>query len=529
MKLDEINRAYIGSSLANIALETNSLSGNNGSIFCTSSSLTITKVISGSNRSIIKSGTGTLILSANNTYNGDTIIDNGNLNMPFSTSLGTGIITFNGGTLNYPNGLITDISSRLKNSLSAISINFGSNNIQFNSIIDSTNKGGFLKAGNGTLTLSSANTYTGGTYVSGGMIILTSPTSLGTNRNVTMENGTTLRANPLATLYYIRVTPSASITLDCLGTGGSSTTTAFGFDGIEGDSTCILNTLGNKIWFQGDTSRFFGNVIVNSGLFFGNSNGDLSNASLTLIGNKAILGNGSGSGPTNIRLGSVSGGAAAANIGGNWGGSLGAIITIGNRNIDSTFAGFIANAIGGTRFVKVGTGKFTVQGISTYTGSTTINGGIYEIGGTGRLGGVTGNHLGTFAIANGCIFSYNSTANQLLGGIISGQGSLIKNNTSVLTLSSVTSTPNSYTGFTAISAGTLTTHTLPSNFLGRINFASFTNSALTVNFASQPITGETYKLLSGSTINTYSSGNIILQNASGSATYNSTTSTLIIN
>jgi hypothetical protein len=63
--------------------------------------------------------------------------------------------------------------------------------------------------------------------------------------------------------------------------------------------------------------------------------------------------------------------------------------------------------------------------------------------------------------------------------------------------------------------------------LNKINFAQFTNTILTVNFNIAPLAGEKYILLSGSTVNTYSS--VVLQNAPGrTASYNSPTSTLTI-
>ena len=130
----------------------------------------------------------------------------------------------------------------------------------------------------------------------------------------------------------------------------------------------------------------------------------------------------------------------------------------------------------------------------------------------------------------------NLTANTITGasvntyvGSISGNINLIKTGTGTLTLSGNTalSVGPRYTGFTAISAGTLTNYALSSNPSNKVNFAQFTNTALTVNFTTPPTIGDSFILLPARTVNLYPS--VTLQNASGrTASYNSTTSTLSV-
>jgi fibronectin-binding autotransporter adhesin len=123
----------------------------------------------------------------------------------------------------------------------------------------------------------------------------------------------------------------------------------------------------------------------------------------------------------------------------------------------------------------------------------------------------------------------NNTAASTYTGSISGNINLIKTGTGTLTLSGSTAlgVGQRYTGFTAISAGTLTVRALSSNPSNKVNFASFTNTALTVDFAISPIAGETYILLPARTINSYPA--VTLQNGGGTTgTYNSTNSTLTI-
>jgi autotransporter-associated beta strand protein len=97
------------------------------------------------------------------------------------------------------------------------------------------------------------------------------------------------------------------------------------------------------------------------------------------------------------------------------------------------------------------TGVWTLSGSNTYTGGTTVSGGTLEIGGSGTLG--NGNYAGNISIAstNSGNLKYNSSADQILGGVISGGGALVKENTGTLTLTNA----NNYTGITTVSGGKL--------------------------------------------------------------------------
>jgi autotransporter-associated beta strand protein len=75
--------------------------------------------------------------------------------------------------------------------------------------------------------------------------------------------------------------------------------------------------------------------------------------------------------------------------GGTSGGNVyleGATLTIGGNNTNTTYAGGISGATGGS-LIKLGTGTQTLSGTSTYTGSTTVSGGTLLVSGT--LSGTT--------------------------------------------------------------------------------------------------------------------------------------------
>jgi fibronectin-binding autotransporter adhesin len=108
---------------------------------------------------ITKQGTGTLIVATNNTTVADTTISGGTLQIGDGGtvgSLGTGNITNN----------------------ATLAIN-RSDDLAVSALISGT--GGVQKLGGNTLTLSGINTYTGATTVSGGTVVVTNATTLGSS------------------------------------------------------------------------------------------------------------------------------------------------------------------------------------------------------------------------------------------------------------------------------------------------------------------------------------------------------------
>ncbi|EJM3833721.1 fibronectin-binding autotransporter adhesin ShdA [Salmonella enterica] len=101
---------------------------------------------------LVKTGTGELTLSGDNSYSGDTTITGGTLTADHADSLGTGVIA-NSGVLQVGEG-------ELENTLSG--------------------SGALVKTGTGELTLSGDNTYSGGTTITGGTLTADHADSLGT-------------------------------------------------------------------------------------------------------------------------------------------------------------------------------------------------------------------------------------------------------------------------------------------------------------------------------------------------------------
>jgi autotransporter-associated beta strand protein len=169
-------------------------------VISNSQGIAISSVIkdNGGGASIVTtSGTGTVTLSGANTYTGGTFLDGGVLSLgvaqngTVSGPLGaSGLISFGGGTLQFSstNTNATDYSSRFSTAANQeVSIDTNSQNVTFGTAL--TSVGGSLnKTGLGNLTLSTTNTYSGGTTIQGGALIVGGSISGST----TVQNGGTL-------------------------------------------------------------------------------------------------------------------------------------------------------------------------------------------------------------------------------------------------------------------------------------------------------------------------------------------------
>ncbi|KLD64106.1 hypothetical protein Y882_08475 [Dyella japonica DSM 16301] len=348
---------------------------------------TFSSVIGGSG-ALTSAGAGTLILSADNTYTGGTTISAGTL------QLGSG------GTTGNVVGNVVDNGSLVFNH---------SNALTYAGVISGS--GTMTKGGAGALTLTNANTYTGGTTIASGAGVLqigNGGTTGSIAGNVTFAGSS---ATNIATLTFNRS--------DDMTFAGSVS----GFGVIN-----KINT--NNLTLSGDVSTTY--AVANAI--------NVQSGTLTVTG---TLGATSANGATTVASG------ATLNIGN--GGTTG-MVTAGN--IVDNGAVFINRGdnvslntlIGGTgALTKLGTNVVTLTQNDTYTGLTTIASGTLQLGAVSTSGGVTGNILD-----NG-ILVYNRNASATYGGTISGTGSVVKQGANTWTLTGA----NTYTGGTTIASGTL--------------------------------------------------------------------------
>jgi autotransporter-associated beta strand protein len=149
---------------------------------------------------VSKTAAGEATLTASNSYSGVTTLFSGALVADHANALGTGNITFNPlggntGSIRYTAASAgTDWASRIKNSTGTIRLDTDTNNVTLAGVIDSSNVNGLTKSGNGTLTLSGNNAFTGGTTIAAGVLQLnrSGGASLGTTASLTVASGATL-------------------------------------------------------------------------------------------------------------------------------------------------------------------------------------------------------------------------------------------------------------------------------------------------------------------------------------------------
>jgi autotransporter-associated beta strand protein len=105
--------------------------------------------------------------------------------------------------------------------------------------------------------------------------------------------------------------------------------------------------------------------------------------------------------------------------------------------------------LNGARFsrplIKHGQGILTIAGDATYTGGTTIDGGVLQLGNGGASGSILGD-----VVDNG-VLAFNRSDTYTFSGAISGAGGVIQFGTGNTILTAV----NTYTGATVVNGGTL--------------------------------------------------------------------------
>ncbi|MEX3242535.1 autotransporter-associated beta strand repeat-containing protein, partial [Serratia quinivorans] len=441
-------------------------------------------VISGTG-SLAQNGSGTTVLTANNTFTGSTTINAGTLQLGDGTANGGGGIA----------GNVTNNGTLAFNRNATYS---------YGGVISGS---GAVEQRSGVLTLSGTNTYSGGTTLRGGELRVAGENNLGAQSGTLTFNGGSLRTS--ATLERDVVVAAAGGTVfgssgtlngnisgsgllrfyggttyvngthntnsggtllsdyavvvinsaNALGTGkitGQSGDTVYGSGGklqTTADMT-LANDIdlgrtsfygwGNSVGFVTDANTMLtltGNI-NNVGAFQSN-NGMSKEGAGTLVLANTFFG---GSIANPIRL------LAGALVVGDGGtrGTLGASpvqIASGakllfNRSDVYSYYGGISGA---GALEQKGSGVLAFTGNATQTGGTTISAGTLQIGNGGAAGSVAGD------ITNNSNLAFNRSDSYNYAGVVSGTGALQQNGTGTTVLTGA----NTYTGVTTINAGTL--------------------------------------------------------------------------
>ncbi len=259
------------------------------------STLNITGVISGNTLSgIDKTGDGTIIFSGVNTYAGATTISGGILQISADSGLGTapgaatpGYLTFNGGTLavtantvlNSNRGILLDTMS------GTIQISSGTTTT-YNGAVAGT--GNLTKTGDGTLLLTSTNSYTGDTNINAGTLIINTGASISNTGSVNIANvaGATLVLSASETIGALSGggTTGGAVNLNgnTLTTGGTNTSTTFG--GVISGTGGVTKTGTGTLVLSGNNTYTGATTINNGTIALGNNNVLANSSSLILNG-----------------------------------------------------------------------------------------------------------------------------------------------------------------------------------------------------------------------------------------------------
>jgi outer membrane autotransporter protein len=400
-----------------------------------------------------KTGTGTLALSGASTYTGGTVLDGGTLRIGHDDALGTGALTILGSTVDYADGV--DMGNTIDLQADAtLNVDTGSA-MQSGAIGETGGPFSITKTGDGTLSLTAANTWTGGTTVNFGTLAVDGGSITHAAEdlvvgNVNGDDGTLTIRNGGAVSNFAAAIGSEAGSMGAVtvtGTGAVWTTNEALRVGRSGNGTLTISDGG----MVNTGAAFIGLLAGGTGAVTVTGAG----STWTIAGNPFVVGS-SGTGSLTI----VDGG--AVNMTGSGNSTIGG--PGGTGAVTVTGAGSTWTNAGNLFVGTSGTGTLTLADGGAASGAVTLG---VSVGGSGTLnigdGGAAG-ILDTATVNGGAgtaILNFNHTDADYFftndgtsgGTAVAITGSIALNHlgTGTTTLTGA----NTYSGGTTISAGTL--------------------------------------------------------------------------
>jgi autotransporter-associated beta strand protein len=363
----------------------------NYSVIVTGGSLTIGGAIGGGlTRALTKDGNGTLILSGANTIAGTTLVSAGTLQYGADNVIATGAVTVDGGTLDIAGysdtvGVVTLTSGTITGTTGTLT---GTSYAVQSGTVSAILGGAvaMIKSGSGAVTLSRANTFTGGVTLNAGTLNINNNGALGpgtltisggtidntSGGDITISNVIAWNANFsfTGTNNLIQQTGAVTMNNDRIVTvnGGNLT-----INGIIGPASAYnLTKAGGGTLILGGANIYTGTTIISAGtLQYGASN-VISTGGITISGGILDIGIYTDTvGTVTLASGTITG-------------TSGVLTSTVDYDVRSgTISAILAGAVGLT---KTTTGTVTITSANTYTGTTTVSNGVLNIRNNSALG-----------------------------------------------------------------------------------------------------------------------------------------------
>ncbi len=342
-----------------------------------------------------------------------------------SFRLGSG---FTLGSATADNKVTVENPIALNGAVRTITVNtgLGGDSAEFSGVLSGATPAGIDKKGAGLLLLSAANTYTGNTVVSAGMLVISNANALGSavtgaTNTTSVTSGASLQltggittdpvepltisgtgftnvgalqagtgggtwAGPItlgAVSSRVGATPGNTLTIT--GTIAAGTTAGLAISGGSGTGVVVLNPTSPNT-YTGQTN------LVRGILRLGKNDAlpvttvlDAKDAANAVDANSFDL-----AGFNQTLTGLLDTGANANDVITNSAAATTSMLTLNNATAAYTFDGVIENGAGTVALTKTGTFTQTLTGANTYSGNTAINVGIVSIKNSTALGNTTG-------------------------------------------------------------------------------------------------------------------------------------------
>ena len=379
--------------------------------------------------SLVKSDAGTTRLTGAgaNTYTGATTVTGGTLQIEKATALGstaTGTTVSAGGTLALAgsgstfaaegltlNGDGVSNAGALRNvagvntwtgtvalgTTGSNSIGVDTGSLALSGVLSGAAGNNLTKVGDGTLTLSGTNTFSGSTAVNAGTVAISADPNLGTAPGAATAGQLTLSGGTLQNTAVMTLNANRGVALGASG-GTFQTDANLTYNGIAAGTGALTKT-GSATLVLGGANTYTGATLINQGTLQLGANNVLANSTAVTVASGATF----DVATRTDTIGSLAG-AGAVTLG-----AAGAL-TAGADNTSTTYSGNLSGT-GANSFTKTGTGTMTIGGTngSNAFAPATLNltGGTVQLAASNILAGAVVFGGGTLSL-NGQVESLTS-------------------------------------------------------------------------------------------------------------------------